>query len=532
MTFANPRLEEMLGWSHNEMTGRLIFDFMDEDVKLEAASYINHRKDGVAEQYEFQFNKKDGSKLWALVSANPFSSPDDDSPGSLAMLIDITERKENERRIEFLATHDSLTGLPNRALITDKINQSIQAALRAGLEVGLIFVNVDHFKYINDSYGHSVGNEIIKAIALNLSTLAAKDEIVARIGGDEFVLLLPSVPDGMAASTDVAKQIIGIFGRSINIGALELKLSASIGISCCPTDGQSAAELLKHADTAMYRAKEEGRNRFKVYAPEMSNRAKARALLEGELRKSLLLNQFELHYQPQVGIATGKVTGMEALIRWRHPTMGMIAPDKFIPVAEETGQIIAIGEWVLRTACIQNKLWQSRGMPHLTVAVNLSALQLKQIGFVELVAKVLEESSLEPACLELELTESMLMDKSQSVVSTLADLSGLGVSLSMDDFGTGYSNLGYIQSFPLNQIKIDRSFVKNLPDNRDSAAITTAIMSMGRSLGLRIIAEGVETAAQAEFLSGIGCEHAQGYLYSPPLNSMDFEAWVCRSISQ
>jgi EAL domain-containing protein (putative c-di-GMP-specific phosphodiesterase class I) len=281
-----------------------------------------------------------------------------------------------------------------------------------------------------------------------------------------------------------------------------------------------------NADAAMYRAKDVGRNSAQFYAPEMSKKAIERVSTEAALRQALQLGQFELHYQPQVAISTGEAIGMEALIRWRHPQMGMIPPVKFIPVAEESGLIVPIGEWVMRTACRQNKAWQDAGLPALPVSVNLSAVQLKQAGFVGLVAQVLKDTGLDPRYLDLELTESMVMGKTEVVIARLEELKSLGVALSMDDFGTGYSNLGYLKSFPLDELKIDQSFVRDLPSSKDASAIAGAIVSMGRSLGLRIIAEGVETFAQAEFLSGNDCDHAQGYLYSKPLPADEFAAWL------
>ena len=525
-TFANPKLEEMLGCSRGEVIGRSMYDFMDNAAMQEAETYIKRRKEGIAQQHEFKLTKKDGSKLWALMTSNPFIMPDESSTGSLAMLTDITERKKNEQRIEYLATHDALTGLPNRNLLNDRIAQAIAHAQRTGSELGVISIDLDHFKYVNDSYGHAVGDEILKVVARELCKLVRQGDTVARLGGDEFVILLPEIKGCYDEGSAVAHHILSMCQQPLRVGHLDFRLTASIGICFYPNDGQTADELLMYADISMYRAKEAGRNGFQFYESEMSNRAIARAKLESALRQALSLNQFELYYQPQVQIFGGQAIGMEALIRWRHPEMGIIAPIQFIPVAEETGQIIGIGEWVLRTACTQNKAWQVAGLPHLTVAVNLSALQLRQPGFVAKVSQILHETGLAPDCLELELTESMLMDKSDSVISTLTQLSELGISLSMDDFGTGYSNLGYLQSFPLNQLKIDRSFVQHLPGNKDSAAITTAIVRMGQSLGLRIIAEGVESVAQANFLTSISCNYAQGYLYSPPLSADAFETWI------
>ena len=441
-------------------------------------------------------------------------------------LQDITQRKAHESQIEYLATHDALTDLPNRNLFNDRARQAISHAERSEMGLGVLFIDLDNFKYVNDGYGHPVGDALLKVVANELSSLMRQSDTVARLGGDEFVILLSDLKNAPFDASTAARKVLDRFARPVVVGEHEFTVTASIGISIYPTDGQDLEGLLMNADAAMYRAKDVGRNSAQFYAPEMSKKAIERVSLEGALRQALQLGQFELHYQPQVSIATGEAIGMEALIRWNHPQMGMIPPVKFIPVAEEAGLIVPIGEWVMRTACRQNKAWQDAGLPALPVSVNLSALQLKQANFVPMVANILSETGLEPRYLDLELTESMVMGKTESVIARLEELKALGIALSMDDFGTGYSNLGYLKSFPLDELKIDQSFVRDLPSNKDASAIAGAIVSMGRSLGLRIIAEGVETSAQAAFLSGTDCEHAQGYLYSKPLPADEFAAWL------
>ena len=441
-------------------------------------------------------------------------------------LQDVTQRKAHENQIEYLATHDALTDLPNRNLFNDRARQAISHAERTEMGLGVLFIDLDHFKYVNDGYGHPVGDALLKVVAHELSSLMRQSDTVARLGGDEFVILLSDLKNAPFDASTAARKVLDRFARPMVVGDHQFTVTASIGISIYPTDGQDLEGLLMNADAAMYRAKDVGRNSAQFYAPEMSKKAIERVSLEGAMRQALRLGQFELHYQPQVSIATGKAIGMEALIRWNHPQMGMIPPVKFIPVAEEAGLIVPIGEWVLRTACAQNKAWQDAGLPALPVSVNLSAIQLKQAGFVAMVSNALEETGLDPRYLDLELTESMVMGKTDSVISRLEELKAIGIALSMDDFGTGYSNLGYLKSFPLDELKIDQSFVRDLPSNKDAGAIAGAIVSMGRSLGLRIVAEGVETAAQAAFLSGTDCEHAQGYLYSKPLPAAQFAEWL------
>jgi diguanylate cyclase (GGDEF)-like protein/PAS domain S-box-containing protein len=524
----NQKLCDMLGYTREELLALKVVDVTSpqgrglnevQRARLmagEIATYSTERR----------YLHKDGSPVWVNRSASLVR----DAAGSplyfIRIIEDITERKVHEDRIEYLATHDALTNLPNRNLFNDRVTQAINRAERAGLAVGVLFLDLDHFKYVNDGYGHPTGDALLKVVAEHLQAMVRKADTVARIGGDEFVILLSDLKNPIFDATTVARKVLDKFSQPLLVAGREFTVTASVGISLYPADGQDSDALLMNADAAMYRAKDSGRNGFQFYAPEMSSKALERVSLEAALRRALELEQFELHYQPQVLMSSGEITGMEALIRWRHPEKGMISPVTFIPVAEQTGLIVAIGEWVLRTACAQNKAWQQAGQPPLTVSVNLSALQLRQAGLVTLVSQILESTGLEPRYLDLELTESMVMGETESVIARLRGLKALGISLSMDDFGTGYSNLSYLQRFPLDQLKIDKSFVRDLPANKDAASIVRAIVSMARSLGLRVVAEGVETDAQAQFLLSVRCEHAQGYLYSKPLPSKDFEEWV------
>ena len=467
---------------------------------------------------------------WFCLKLTRFS---DDGPVRVVVAHEnITERKVHESHIEYLATHDALTDLPNRNLLNDRITQAIKHAGRAQLELAVLFVDLDNFKYVNDGFGHSVGDELLRVIARELRALVRSSDTVARLGGDEFVLLLDDLKNAALDATTISRKVLDRFSRPFVVGVREFTITASIGISLYPEDGQGPDTLLMNADAAMYHAKEAGRNTFQFSAPEMKNKAIDRVALEGALRRALQLGQFELHYQPLVLIASGEAVGMEALIRWRHPELGLVPPAQFIPMAEETGLIVPIGEWVLRNACAQNKAWQDAGLRPLIVSVNLSALQLRHAGLVDLVARILNETGLDARYLDLELTETMVMGKAQPVIDCLHALKALGVTLSIDDFGTGYSNLGYLKSFPLDQLKIDGSFVKDLPDSSHAASIVRAIVSMAHSLGLRVVAEGVETAAQAQFLVSLWCEHAQGYLYSRPLPAADFARWLASGKSK
>lgn len=436
---------------------------------------------------------------------------------------DITERRRSDQKIAFLATHDSLTGLPNRALFSERASRSIARSRETGIGLALLFIDLEQFKRLNDAQGHMVGDAALVAVAAELRARIGVDDTVARIGGDEFVVILTGQDDAARAATRFATDIKARLGRPLHVPDRDVSLTASVGISLFPAHGDSVGELLRHADAAMYVAKSRGRNDFVFFSPEMGVAAAERLDLENHLARALALGQLELHYQPQVGLASGTTVGVEALLRWRHPSWGLVPPATFIPIAEESGLILAIGEWVLRTACAQNKSWQEAGLPRLPVAVNISPAQLRQAGFVESVSRVMAETGLDPRYLELEITESMVTSRTESMVARLKALRALGVLLSIDDFGTGYSNLGYLTAFALDRLKIDQSFIRDLPSDPNASSIVGAIMAMGRSLGLRIMAEGVETAEQADFLRGIGCDDAQGFLYGRPTDAEEFE---------
>lgn len=438
---------------------------------------------------------------------------------------DVTGRKASEDRIRYLATHDGLTGLPNRNLLGDRAAQAIGHAQRTALGLGVLVLDLDHFEYVNDGHGYPAGDALLQAVAHELQKLVREGDTVARLGGDEFVLLLSDLKNGAVDANTAAQRVLDRLSRPVLAAGHEFTVTASIGISVYPADGQDPEVLLRNAGAAMRSAKASGRNGARFYLSEMSESVLERISLEEGLRRALELGQLELHYQPQVAISSGKVIGTEALMRWWHPEKGLIPPAKFIPVAEETGLIVSIGEWALATACAQNAAWQVAGLPHLMVSVNLSALQFRHPGLPETVSKVLRETGLAAHHLDLELTESMVMGQMEYVIPRLRELHALGVQLSMDDFGTGYSSLGSLKSFPLDRLKMDQSFVRDLPADQNAASIAQAIVSMGRSLGIQVIAEGVETQAQADYLMTIGCKYAQGYLYSRPLTASECATW-------
>jgi diguanylate cyclase (GGDEF)-like protein len=437
------------------------------------------------------------------------------APGQFATIFDdITERKRAEDEIQSLAYLDTLTGLPNRALLLDRLDEALLWAERERQMVGLLFLDLDRFKPINDTLGHVTGDLLLKAVAERLKASIRKSDTVARLGGDEFVVVLPGIHRELD-TTPVAREILERIAQPFEIEGREIYSSASIGIATYPADGRDSGTLLKNADMALYVAKDLGRNTYQFYSSEMNRRAQERLELETALRRALSRGELYLHYQPQLDLSRGRVTGVEALLRWRHPEQGLIPPTRFIAVAEETGMIQAVGEWVLRAACRQGRAWQDALLSPPRVAVNLSARQFKQAGFVELVAHILDETGLTPSLLELELTESVIMDDVEETVTRLAALKAMGVHLAIDDFGTGYSSLSYLKRFPIDRIKIAQCFVQGLPTDSGDQAIVETIIAMARGLNLAVIAEGVETGAQLAFLCAHRCQAMQGYYFAP-----------------
>jgi len=432
------------------------------------------------------------------------------------------ERKRYQVQLEYQANYDALTGLPNRNLLHDRLHQAVQG-YRLPRTVAVAFIDLDHFKFVNDSLGHSVGDKLLKGIAERLRAVLREGDTVARLGGDEFVLILNGQPSEEVIFRAM-QRITSAVAQPMTIEGKELIVTCSGGISLYPQDGLDVDTLLKNADAAMYRAKEQGRNNCTFYTSEMNQRVNERLSLENGLRRAIERQELILRYQPRVDLKTGRIAGAEALVRWLHPEWGLIAPDRFIPIAEETGLITRIGEQVLREACRQVRGWLDEGLEPGVVSVNLSARQFRQEGLVRMVAAVLEETRLDPRHLEMELTESMVMDNVGAAIATLRGLKSLGVSLSVDDFGTGYSSLAYLRSLPIDKLKIDRSFVRDIGHtlDTDGGVLAQAIISLGHSLHLQVVAEGVETLAQAQFLERQGCDEVQGFYYGKPLQPAAF----------
>ena len=429
---------------------------------------------------------------------------------------------KKEEKLNYLAYNDVLTGLPSRTLFHDRLVQALTNSHRHRNKLGVLFIDLDNFKNVNDSLGHHAGDILLKQVAAMFSACMREGDTVARLGGDEFVVIL----DSMTSEDDawmVSQKILKLMTKPLTIEGHELLVTCSIGIALYPKDGEDAKALLQSADGALYLAKNKGRNNAQFCTTEMNAKALERLTLENDLRQAINRQEFLLHYQPRVDLISGDITGMEALVRWQHPIQGLLYPTKFIPVAEESGLIVPLGEWVLRTACEQNKAWQRAGLKPVSIAVNLSARQFKQQDLVEIVTRILKETELDPSYLELELTESMVMQNVEAAIATLTQFKAIGIKLAIDDFGIGYSSLNYLKHFPISFLKIDQSFVRDITTNRDDAVIAKIIISMAHDLGLKVIAEGVETDGQKSFLSLHHCDEMQGYFFSMPIPAEEFE---------
>ncbi|HEX7580436.1 MAG TPA: EAL domain-containing protein, partial [Thermoanaerobaculia bacterium] len=517
----NPAFTELTGYPNLEVIGKSP-EFL-ESGQHGPEFYLSIRQT-IREigrwQGEVWSRRKNGEVFPVWLSITAILGAEDKPSHFIGVFADITERKESADRIQYLATHDFLTGLPNRSLVDDLLREAVARAERKGGSVGVLFLDLDRFKTVNDSLGHLAGDILLQRVAERLGGCLRAGDTVSRLGGDEFLILLPEIERAQDVAA-VAAKILQAMQGPFSLPGRDVSISPSIGIAVYPSDGEDSVALVKNADAAMYHAKERGRNNYQFFTPDMNTRAFEALAMESSLRRALDRDEFFLVYQPQVETATGRITGMEALVRWTHPDLGLVLPGRFISVAEERGLIVPIGEWVLRTACRQVRAWLDAGLPAVPVAVNVSALQFESGRFAESVGAILSETGLSAHYLELELTESIVMSEAEEMMAILVVLKEMGVRLAIDDFGTGFSSLSYLARLPIGRLKIDQSFVRDAGASPSARTIISVIVSMARSLGLRVIAEGVETDEQLRILTLEGCEEVQGYLLAAPIGASE-----------
>ncbi|KNB73119.1 bifunctional diguanylate cyclase/phosphodiesterase [Brevibacillus reuszeri] len=472
---------------------------------------------------ECRLKTKRDKPIWTETKLNPIIDEHDNVTCLIQVTRDTTERKQSEELIHYLAYHDALTELPNRRMYVQHLGKEIMQAKRFQSNMAVLFLDLDRFKDVNDSFGHDVGDLLLKEAATRLKASVKPGDMVARLGGDEFTVLISNLTEREEAAA-VAEQIMQVMQEPFYMNGQAFNISSSIGISLFPDDGDNAEDLLKRADTALYTVKSRGRNGFDFFDPSMEAKSLERILMENELRKAIEQEHFQIYYQPKMDIKTGTLTGMEALVRWMHPELGIIPPNRFIPIAEESGMIIPLGEWILKEACKQNKRWHDQGY-ELKVSVNLSVRQIYQKDLLDMIKATLEETQLEPKWLELEITESIFVKMDEATI-VLQQIRDIGIQISIDDFGTGYSSFSYIKSLPVDTIKIDASFIRDVHHNQESQAIVKAIVTIAESLNMKVVAEGIELNDQVAALQENGCGQGQGYLFSRPLATADFEQFL------
>jgi diguanylate cyclase (GGDEF)-like protein/PAS domain S-box-containing protein len=537
VNYLNLVAEAMTGWTREEALGRPIsevFNILDGATRQTAANPIlraiaEDRTVGLAT--DSVLIRRDGFESAIEDSAAPIHNRDGRVAGAVIVFHDVSESRAMALEMAHLAQHDFLTSLPNRLLLTERFSHAIGLAQRHRKQVGLLFLDLDNFKHINDSLGHAVGDLLLQSVANRLVECVRTTDTVCRQGGDEFVILLGEIGQPQDAA-HVAETVRTALAMPHQTGGHELHISLSIGISVFPDDGTDVESLMQNADTAMYHAKDSGRNNYQFFKPDMNARAVRRQQVECSLRRAIKREEFLLHYQPKIDLASGAMTGAEALIRWQDPELGLVMPGQFVPIAEENGLIVQIGQWVLRQACGQVQAWQDAGLRAVPVAVNISAEEFRHENFLEGVSLILKETGLAPRYLELELTESILMHDAESSVTVLEALKAMGVQLAIDDFGTGYSSLSYLKRFPIDTLKIDQSFVRDIVTDADGATIVAAVIGMGKNLKQRVIAEGVETHEQLEFLQARNCDEGQGFHFSHPLSAEDFARLLDADIAE
>lgn len=524
--YSNPKFCNAVNRTRNELFGRDLSEFLHTSVSPQIFSEIlDAANRGVTWQGELRYQRKDGGQFYAAATINPLSGEAGQTTQIVVLLEDISDRITYKENLFRQANFDRLTGLPNRALALDRFAQAINSAERHQRVLTALFVDLDRFKNVNDTLGHRAGDALLVEAAQRLQNCVREEDTVARLSGDEFLILLVNQRADSDA-TIIANKVIDVIAQPFFFEGHELNVTASIGLTVYPNDGATAADLLRNAEAAMRMAKRQGQNTYHFFTAEMNTRALDRLQLETQLRHAIERNELSLHYQPLINLETGAVVGMEALVRWHNVELNNPPPDRFIPLAEETGLIIPIGQWVLREACRQAVAWQSEGHPPLRVAVNISSRQFVGGNIVHAVENALRESGLNPTLLELEITEGLLLNDAPLTRRSLERLKKLGTRLSLDDFGTGFSSLGYLQSYDFDVLKIDRSFIKDIDSKPESAGLVKTIIAMAHNLGMEVIGEGVETELQADFIRDRECHFGQGYFYAKPLPALEFSNWL------
>ncbi len=523
LIYINAAFSQIIGTPRDEVLGQPCLCTGDDDGFAVIRGAIAEGRDGYT---TLSRQRADGSQQWIELFLSPVRGDGDSVSHYVGVLNDVTARKEAEGQLAFLANHDSLTNLPNRSLFDDRLHQALARADR-GNGFAVCFIDLDRFKLINDSLGHAAGDAVLIAVARRLGGLCRGADTLARLAGDEFVMLIEDIGNAGAAA-GIAQRILAALAQPVHVGGRDIDVAASLGMALHPDDGNDTASLLRNADAAMYAAKAAGRNTFRFYDEAMNRRASQRLALESDLRRAVARRQLELFYQPQIRSADGRLAGVEALLRWRHPERGLVSPVEFIPLAEEAGIITELGEWALAEAARQIVAWRQQGIGVPRMAVNLSPRQFHATDLANRLERILTAAGVENEWIELEITESAAMAHPEGAVEVLQRLRERGIQIAMDDFGTGHSSLAMLRTLPLNVLKLDRSFVQHLPESETDAAVAGAVVTLARRLGLSVVAEGVETEAQQHFLAGIGCDLLQGYLFSRPLPAAEFEAWLSK----
>ncbi len=526
VTSVNPAFCEMTGYAADQVIGKRPFFYraLKKDQTLLDRMWRSIRKHHRWEG-EIWSRRRDREEFASHLSITAIADEAGEVRRYAMVISDVTKRKQDEERIRYQANYDELTGLPNRNLFFDRLKHDLETMSRLDQKLGLMFLDLDGFKLVNDTLGHEFGDLLLQEAARRLTACVRRGDTVARLGGDEFTVIMPNLGDPRNAPV-VARRILESFSQPFHLDGHESFVSTSIGITVFPDDAVTAGELLKYADAAMYRAKEHGKATYRFYTSDLNEEVQERLILKNGLSKALERGEFALHYQPKLEIGSGRITGTEALLRWASPDIGPVSPGRFIPVLEETGLVVEVGEWAIRTACEQHKAWRAMGLPAIPIAVNLSARQLRETSFATIVDGILRDCGVDASSLEIEITESMLMSDSAHAVIALGELHDMGINVAMDDFGTGYSSLSYLKRFPIDTIKIDRTFVADIATNPDDAEIIRTIISMGHTLNRRVIAEGVETEHQLGILGDYRCDEIQGYVFSPPLPDEKITAFL------